>query len=317
MSIYVTYLTIYSGNKLPPFYIGSSSLNKVNDGYRGSVTSNKYGITWKEELKNNPHLFKTIIISKHNTRPEAMDKELILQTKLNVVKSPMYINMSFASVNGYFGNSELLSQLNKQRIKNGTHNWLHTDRCGKNNPSYDDTIYQFINKTGETYIGTQYDFRIEYNLKKCVYGLTKGKSKTAYGWSIDGRDVTKNHNHVGKNNPRYNHTIHHFIHKSGETFDGTQYDFVRKYNLKKGCIYGLMCGKVKTYKEWSILGRNVNKNTIDYNRYDFIHESGEIYSGKQSDFRKKYNLLSSNVCNLIKGKRKTVKGWSIQTITII
>lgn len=97
MSIYVTYLTIYSGNKLPPFYIGSSSLERVNNGYHGSVKSKIYMDIWKEELRNRPELFKTKIITQHNTRQEAYNKELLLQEKLKVVRSPLYINLSLAS----------------------------------------------------------------------------------------------------------------------------------------------------------------------------------------------------------------------------
>lgn len=121
MSIYVTYLTIYSGNKLPPFYIGSSSLDNINNGYRGSVQSKQYEYIWKEELKQNPHLFKTKIISNHDNREDALEKELLLQTKLNVVKSPLYINMALAQKNGYFGMStkgKILSDETKRKISN-------------------------------------------------------------------------------------------------------------------------------------------------------------------------------------------------------
>lgn len=41
-SIYCTYLTIYSGSKLPPFYMGSSSLKRIQAGYKGSVKSKLY-----------------------------------------------------------------------------------------------------------------------------------------------------------------------------------------------------------------------------------------------------------------------------------
>ena len=61
--IYCTYLTVYTGNKLPLFYIGSSTVDKVNKGYHGSVKSKKYKQTWEEELTNNPSRFKTIILS--------------------------------------------------------------------------------------------------------------------------------------------------------------------------------------------------------------------------------------------------------------
>lgn len=102
-SIYVTYLTIYTGNKLPMFYIGSSTEKKVINGYHGSVSSKEYKQIWKEELNNNPHLFKTKIISKHNTDKEAREKELYLQKCLNVVKSNFYVNKSLALPNGFFG----------------------------------------------------------------------------------------------------------------------------------------------------------------------------------------------------------------------
>lgn len=101
--MYCVYLTVYRGNKLPPFYIGSSSVDRVNSGYHGSVVSKKYKNVWQQELKNNPALFKTTIICTHSNRKEAHEKENKLQKALGVVKSKMYINMSFAQPNGYAG----------------------------------------------------------------------------------------------------------------------------------------------------------------------------------------------------------------------
>lgn len=101
--MYCVYLTTYIGNKLPPFYIGSTSTKKINSGYRGSVASKKYAYIFKKELINNPHLFKTKVISLFETRKEALIRENEIQHKLNVVRSPLYINQSFASVNGFFG----------------------------------------------------------------------------------------------------------------------------------------------------------------------------------------------------------------------
>jgi hypothetical protein len=101
--MFCVYLTSYKGNKLPPFYIGSSSIIKIETGYHGSVTSKRYKKVWNYEIKNNPHLFKTIIISKHDTRKQALEKEMKLQESLNVVHSPMYINRSLAKPNGFFG----------------------------------------------------------------------------------------------------------------------------------------------------------------------------------------------------------------------
>ena len=40
--MYCVYLTVYSGNLLPMFYIGSSSVKKIQNGYCGSISSKKY-----------------------------------------------------------------------------------------------------------------------------------------------------------------------------------------------------------------------------------------------------------------------------------
>lgn len=100
---YCTYLTVYKGNRLPLYYIGSSSIDKIKRGYRGSVKSKSYSSIWKSELKNNPHLFKTYILTKHHTRQEATIKENYFHCKLNITKNILYINKSNAVVDGIFG----------------------------------------------------------------------------------------------------------------------------------------------------------------------------------------------------------------------
>lgn len=101
---YVTYLVTYRGDKLPKYYIGSTSEDKVKSGkYFGSIASIKYKDIFRSERKNNPHLFSIEILSLHSTREEAIEKELELQIEYNVVKSTEYINESLARINGFFG----------------------------------------------------------------------------------------------------------------------------------------------------------------------------------------------------------------------
>ena len=97
------YLTSYYGNKMPIFYIGSTTVARLTSGYHGTVESIRYGKIWKEELKSNPHLFKTRLVSRHPTRKLALEHERNLQKFLNVVKSPMYINQAIAAPNGSHG----------------------------------------------------------------------------------------------------------------------------------------------------------------------------------------------------------------------
>ncbi len=119
------YLITYSGNKLPPKfknssitpnkYIGSGFVEKIFDGYRGSVGSKKYKKLWKEELIENPHLFHLEFISFHNDRKEALDEEELVQREQNVVKSEEYVNMVIAKGNFVnLGHSEETKE--KQRI---------------------------------------------------------------------------------------------------------------------------------------------------------------------------------------------------------
>ena len=100
---YCTYVTFYSGNKLPPFYIGSTSVDKIEKGYRGSVKSKRWKQIYESEIKTNPQLFRSEIIETFSERQSALNHELELQRSNDVVKSHWFFNESFAMVNGFFG----------------------------------------------------------------------------------------------------------------------------------------------------------------------------------------------------------------------
>jgi hypothetical protein len=129
---YCVYITHYSGNALstktestisPSNYIGSTSVDKINNGYKGSVSSKKYKTIWESELKNNPHLFSVEIISYHDTRPEATYKELQLQRIFNVLTNPLFVNMSYAQPKGYLGmsDSDLASRNQLKLVEENKH----------------------------------------------------------------------------------------------------------------------------------------------------------------------------------------------------
>lgn len=151
---FCVYLTIYKGNKMPMFYIGSSSVIRVNKGYHGSVSSKEYKRIWDSEIKNNPCLFKTIIISMCDTKNDAILKERFFQTQLKVNKSIMYINKNIASPNGIDGvirygkdngmygkTRDDLIQFNHTRKGKHTHSdytkkLISLKTSGENNPMY-------------------------------------------------------------------------------------------------------------------------------------------------------------------------------------
>jgi hypothetical protein len=108
MSIYCTYLTVYNGNLMPKFYIGSTSLNKINRGYHGTVKSKRYKSIWKTELQEHPEFFITHVLTRHDTRTDALERESRFHEKLKVHRNPMYINM--ATANGKFYNQSLTDE---------------------------------------------------------------------------------------------------------------------------------------------------------------------------------------------------------------
>lgn len=123
--MYCVYLTTYSGNKLPPYYIGSTSIKKIENGYKGSVSSLEFKQIWHDEIFAHPEFFQVKILSEHSTRKQAILAELDYQIQYNVVKGNEYINKSLAQPDGFFG----------------------MDVSGTNNPMYG------RNRTGEKHKG--------------------------------------------------------------------------------------------------------------------------------------------------------------------
>ena len=129
---FCTYITFYRGNKLPPFYFGSTSISNIKKGYRGSASSQEYVNLWKYESKINPHLFKTYIISTHNSRGEAYEKETKLLTAVNASQNSLYLNAS-----------------NKARFPEMTPEIRHKlslIRKGKSNPEHSRKMLDYYSK---------------------------------------------------------------------------------------------------------------------------------------------------------------------------
>lgn len=199
--MYCVYLTIYTGNKLPPFYIGSSSVKKIEEGYHGSVSSKQYKNIWWKEIKNTPHLFITKIISLHKTRQEATEKEYKLQVSLNIMKkSTMYINRAVANVNGYFGRNvsgELNPMYSKKNLTYGkfvrskyTLKKMSEASSGSNNANYGTHRSEEIKR--KIAISNTGQIRSSLTRKKLSisksgekhpnYGKTSGNAGKRYKW---------------------------------------------------------------------------------------------------------------------------------------
>ena len=157
MKRYVTYLVTYLGDKLPKFYIGSTSEERALSGkYFGSISSKRYKDIFSKEKSENPYLFSIEILSYHENREDALSEELKIQLELNVVKSNEYMNESFARVNGFFGR----------------------DTSGENHPQYGNPLSEETrNKISNTLTG-----RIEPKETRKKKSLSKlGEKNSFYG----------------------------------------------------------------------------------------------------------------------------------------
>lgn len=178
---------------MPMFYIGSSTITRISNGYHGSVKSKKYKNTWQEELRKNPNLFKTQVISVHSSREEALKVELRLQRKLKVVTSSLYINESLASPTGFFGRDTSgtlhplfgVSRSEETRKKVSLN---HADVSGSKNPrarriviiSPEGIEYYSFGNFKELCHSLGLSWQSIYNL---IIKQRKGNSGTSFGWS--------------------------------------------------------------------------------------------------------------------------------------
>lgn len=175
---YVVYLTYYLGDKLPPWYIGSSNEQRVMEGYNGSVKSKKYKDLYIKEQKENKHLFKTRILSYHKTREEALAEELRIQKLHNVAKNKNYFNESYAVKNG----TNVCKQETKEKI--GLKNSKLFDIYNENN------ILVLENITINSIIYKEFNFPPTFRLtaaRNKVYKIspsTKEEHKKYQGWYL-------------------------------------------------------------------------------------------------------------------------------------
>lgn len=192
--MFCIYFTFYLGDKLPPFYLGSTKVIKIDKGYHGSATSAKWGSIWKEELKNNSHLFKTFIIPNQykETAQEIVELELLWQKAFKAVENPLFINQSYAR-GGFCTTAESSAKAEETKVRLGktTHSETTKKKIGDANrgrvlpPVSDDTRDKLSKALKGRILTQEHKDRIaETNTGKIVSDDTKAKLSIAHTGKI-------------------------------------------------------------------------------------------------------------------------------------
>lgn len=174
----VVYLILYSGDVLPPFYIGQTYKEIYNNDYYGSPQQILWKDKFKSEIREHPERFDKIIISEHPTRKEALEQELYYQKFHNVVEQDLFFNESYACKNGCFGNRRISIASRKGKeshCKNRV--WCNNGKISK--MFFKDSI------PDGWVIG-----RSNYDCVKISKSVT-GKKKPNWKWITDGKSERK------------------------------------------------------------------------------------------------------------------------------
>lgn len=121
----------------------------------------------------------------------------------------------------------------------------------------------------------------------------------------------------GKNNPNYGkHHSNEAKEKMRKAKLGKRHS--KEHNLKIGISNkGKRYPNKKPHSIESNIKRSIStsgskNHKFDHKIYTFINKlTNEQYIGTRYNFSKQFNIDCGSMCNLIKGKRKSVKGWSL------
>lgn len=195
-------------------------------------------------------------------------------------------------------------------------------KAGVDNKRYNRMIYNYKNNlTGETFTGTQSDFKNAHGLHHSkISALSNLKRVSHKGWVL----VDDSGNCVRKRVMSYNKkdNIYVFFHPAHGEVTCTQYELHKIYGVTFDGASCLVNSKIATSRGWSCLREEgSNKLIVKLSRYSsrplhiFKHDDvGEIRI-RQRDICIEFGLCKTAVSNLIKGKKSIYKGWTYHGIS--
>jgi hypothetical protein len=176
-------------------------------------------------------------------------------------------------------------ETNLERILTGSHHLL-----GKNNHRYNHTIYSFIHESGIAETCTYSELQQRYTVNQGnLWSVIHGFKRSANGWSLVGAELLSYWWTDGVDCVR------------AKTLPAQGWQRVRGAELRKK-----LGKKMRTEK---IPQPAISR--IDQTIHSFVNDSGLFESCTRYALMKKYNLNGGNVYRVVKGDKKSVKGWRL------
>lgn len=151
------------------------------------------------------------------------------------------------------------------------------------------------------------------------------KTKDKISKSLKGNPQNANKSHcVGKNHHNYIDTIYDFVNIfTLENFSGTRKDFMNHIGIhwrETSYVTRLIQGRSNTSRGWTLKERlpqiteKLYKGASKHRPYIFTKEK-EVFIGTLKQFKEHFNIDKLNhVQAVVRGKRKTTKGWNIRPL---
>ncbi len=193
------------------------------------------------------------------------------------------------------------------------------------NPHWNSVVnkYGFDTKIVMRFANENCAFSFEVALIK-FYGRDNLTNKTDGGDGVSGLKMSDDSKKLmreiklGKPNLyARNDTVHKFNHDDHGSILATHHHMVKEFGLNHSNLSKMISGERRKVGGWwvgdgckpTMIGKN--NPSYDQTLYRLTHEDYGTIITTKFDFRNKYNLNHSSVSELISGKRKSHKGWTL------
>lgn len=295
------------------FYIGSRQckfnvLPHEDTRYVGTPTDKNFAAIPYE--KKRKRIFRIFL-----TRYDAIAHEIILHKKYDVGKNPNFANKSRQTSTGFINDAPTSPELRKKQSetrkgeKNAFYGKKHSDesrrklseahRGKKASATTRKKFSEMYSGSGNPMYGKTHTDKTKKKISQALTGLVKSP-ETCQKLS---------ESHIGERNSMYGKT------HTDETKEKISQALVGKLAGEKHPNFGKpRSPETKEKISKARMGKYTGPNhpRYDHNLYDWQHKNGKkILQITKYELAKRYNLNLSSLGQVLNGKIKNVKGWSL------